>query len=1298
MFIGDVTAPTFVDVTGNVTEWTNKNVTLTVNGAEDTETGLHESAYSFNNYEDEFDWQESNSKTFSSNQTVYIYIRDDAGNIEYVDTVIIDKIDKEGPTISKVTRNDENGMTTLTIEATDSQSGVAAYRMNSGNWIEGNSFSFKTDSYNYVCLYVKDKLGNSTLRYYSFYYPRCYKNGDQIYIYNPNPNCSSTIYYRTSKFIFTSWHEYTGSFTTSKSTIYATFIKPSSKLNLNADGEISFDVSKIPTIPSYSYTAGKYEESHCDMEIKYKDVKFDLMRVYDYVSNRWFYSINSNLTYDQYSNRITAVFPDNTKHLFWPSKNNTYYDNNSKYKIKVEKGNNGNIVSYTIDFDGMYYNYNSNGILKSVSNNKGDEITITKNDYGFVITDGFGRKYELLMLNNNMKLIKDPKGGSITYNYNSSNKLVSVVDQSGTFIDTYSYDSNGRVSKSNGVNISYDSSNKVISKTYDNGMYENYTYDGNTITVENSASEISVVTYDYNGNITYKANPNGTSVAYNYDSSKRVSKETLNDGSSITYSYNSDNKLLSKVNSNGDSLYYTYDTNGNRIYEKTTIDSQTKHKYYVYDSDNRVVLYATLKDDYEGVIPTQYDEALNCFNTVEYSYSNGLISSKNDNINDTVTNYEYDDYGYLSKTTEVKTENGKEVTKVINSTYDIMGNLLELSSENVNSKYIYDAAGRILLKNENGRCTRILYDEYGRVIQKIDPEDYDASKDGLPEENTYADSNAGHTYVYDSNGMLKSETNRFGRTTNYSYNEIGNKISEEFDLYKFIYSNSGDLSEIKIDGATIVTYNYDEDNSRLLSKEYANDHAVRYEYDENGNVAAQYHDDDSIPYVEYAYNENNKLIEKINNDTGLRYSYCDSGYVSVYRLLDDTLVQSYQKEETDLGVTINENHFGSYYTSVFNDTSISFQTNNNIINYIFDEDSKIKTAAIENNGEEVLEIAYDYLDNIGSDKQYTYKSDGSTYTTKFCEFYDETGRTILQTIGDIQNNYTYDVNGQLLRVDSKLFEDAYTATYAYDERGNLISKSLYDYTTSSLEDSVPNEVIDFTYSNIDWLDQLVEVNGDELMYDEIGNLIYYGDIEYVWNSNRNLECVIDENTGNEYNYTYDENGVRTSKTIDGETTYFNTKDGVVIAQTDGTNTMYFQYDVNGVPIGFICNDIQYFYLTNLSGDVLGITEAGGNPIVCYLYDEWGKLISIDAKDEESYNIATINPLRYRGYYYDNETGYYCIGSRYYNPEICRFINSDNYEILKSTKDSEPVNNLFTYFNNDPINNTEFISPYFEKKN
>ena len=143
--------------------------------------------------------------------------------------------------------------------------------------------------------------------------------------------------------------------------------------------------------------------------------------------------------------------------------------------------------------------------------------------------------------------------------------------------------------------------------------------------------------------------------------------------------------------------------------------------------------------------------------------------------------------------------------------------------------------------------------------------------------------------------------------------------------------------------------------------------------------------------------------------------------------------------------------------------------------------------------------------------------------------------------------------------------------------------------------------------------------------------------------------------------------------------------------------MYFQYDSNGVPFGFIYNNSQYFYLTNQLGDVAAIANSNGFVIAQYNYDEWGRLLSIDASAANTI-IANANPIRYRGYYYDNETGYYYLQSRYYDANICRFINSDNYEILKSTKDSEPVNNLFTYFNNDPINNTEFISPYFEKKN
>ena len=69
-------------------------------------------------------------------------------------------------------------------------------------------------------------------------------------------------------------------------------------------------------------------------------------------------------------------------------------------------------------------------------------------------------------------------------------------------------------------------------------------------------------------------------------------------------------------------------------------------------------------------------------------------------------------------------------------------------------------------------------------------------------------------------------------------------------------------------------------------------------------------------------------------------------------------------------------------------------------------------------------------------------------------------------------------------------------------------------------------------------------------------------------------------TADVYSYTYDENGIRSSKTVNGVTTYFTTKDGVILSQTDGTNTMYFQYDNSGNPTGFIYNGTQYFYLTN----------------------------------------------------------------------------------------------------------------------
>ena len=319
-----------------------------------------------------------------------------------------------------------------------------------------------------------------------------------------------------------------------------------------------------------------------------------------------------------------------------------------------------------------------------------------------------------------------------------------------------------------------------------------------------------------------------------------------------------------------------------------------------------------------------------------------------------------------------------------------------------------------------------------------------------------------------------------------------------------------------------------------------------------------------------------------------------------------------------------------------------------------DDSEKINASSVKYNGSTSLSSSYSYDDN-GNVLTKSYGENTSITNT-----YDSKDKITSTTNAGKTTNYTYDSNGQLLSANND--------TYAYDSRGNITSKTESGTTTT------------FTYSTGGWKDQLVSVNGIDLTYDDNGNVLIYGEKEYTWNSGRNLESIVDGDK--KYSYTYDETGIRTSKTVNGVTTYFNTKDGVILSQTDGTNTMYFQYDTSGTPLGFVLNGTQYFYITNQMGDVLAITDTNGDIVANYEYDAWGKVLTADT------DIAKQNPIRYRGYYYDNETGYYYLQSRYYDSNICRFINADLHEIVNVTKDICTGINLFSYCNNNPINNSD----------
>ena len=194
-------------------------------------------------------------------------------------------------------------------------------------------------------------------------------------------------------------------------------------------------------------------------------------------------------------------------------------------------------------------------------------------------------------------------------------------------------------------------------------------------------------------------------------------------------------------------------------------------------------------------------------------------------------------------------------------------------------------------------------------------------------------------------------------------------------------------------------------------------------------------------------------------------------------------------------------------------------------------------------------------------------------------------------------------------------------------------------------------------------------------------MISYGDTEYQWTHGKQLEYIIDGE--NEYHYQYDSNGIRAHKTVNGAVTEFDVLGTKILAQHGAGGNMYFQY-CNDSLIGFVYGTTQYYYVTNLNGDIVGITDADGNLIAEYEYDEWGKLLNITTAEEgnaEQLKVAEANPFRYRGYYYDNETGMYYLNSRYYNPELGRFISADDFSYLDSGR---LTRNAYCYCVNNPL--------------
>ena len=322
----------------------------------------------------------------------------------------------------------------------------------------------------------------------------------------------------------------------------------------------------------------------------------------------------------------------------------------------------------------------------------------------------------------------------------------------------------------------------------------------------------------------------------------------------------------------------------------------------------------------------------------------------------------------------------------------------------------------------------------------------------------------------------------------------------------------------------------------------------------------------------------------------------------------------------------------------------------------------------------------------GSDAKYNYDYDANGNITRIWR-----GNTSFTNASE-KYSYVYDSANQLVRENlyygSGNSSNA-TITYEYDIWGNLLNKKIYAYTVGTL--GTARETVPYAYTNSAWKDQLTSYDGESITYDASGNPTNYLGATLVWEGQRLKSYTPkDASSGraNSYVYSYDENGIRTRKTIGNTVTdyYYN---GTLLMGTVKTTTnsngstttskLRFSYDADGKVVAVNYNGNYYYYLRNAQSDIVKLIDKTGATVVEYRYDSWGKLLSTSGSLAST--LGKNNPFRYRGYVYDEETGFYYLQSRYYNPEVGRFISSD---VLLSTGQGVLGHNAYAYCGNNPI--------------
>ena len=614
--------------------------------------------------------------------------------------------------------------------------------------------------------------------------------------------------------------------------------------------------------------------------------------------------------------------------------------------------------------------------------------------------------------------------------------------------------------------------------------------------------------------------------------------------------------------------------------------------------------------------------------------------------------------------------------------------ILEECSERMESSMTYtsDYKQPKTITDSRGNTVHYEYDDKNRLLTKL----------------TDAKGNA-TSYAYDANTDKMTEVARMvnGKEVKVSYtyeNEKVTSIGHNGFTYDYAYDPFGNLESVSVGGRELERTTLRSRNGLADRITYATGEAVRNEYNPEEQLAAQ--------YLITADGREEKLFENTYDGCGkiARHKDLCSGVTSTYQYdLIGRMVGTDRSDGMKLRKVYDEKNRVKGYT--YQKDRVGHE-----VEFLYGDVEKQQKPGlgygIKINGAQKIAYEYDALgrvirthnhfsDTNTSTQEYTYVSGKEAgVTTNLVASVREGNRAESYTYdacGNVETmversadgserkiRYYYDALNQLVREDNQ--KQNQTICYTYDVGGNMVRRDEYRYTENPVITEAPRKSDTFEYQTGGWRDQLRFYNGQAITYDAMGNPIQYRGMQMEWEQGHQLKHIT--GVGLDMYCRYNDSGKRIRKTVNGVTTDFYLDGSAILMQTssDGSRIDFF-YDDKGNVFAMKYQNEMYFYRKNLFGDILGILDSHGTELVKYEYNSWGKLLNLT--DYSSNGLGRRNPFRFKGYYYDEELGMYYLNSRYYDPEVGRFISPDTTDILE-VQDDLYDKNLYAYCDNNPV--------------